>query len=128
MRKNRSFKDNSFARSKGSRGKDASIELERAKATVSNRYDCEASSRNTTDRLNASSNWQHNPSISQNILKEIINYSNISQVSNRASKPTTVAVFDKSGDTVLSQLAKINRKASAGEAIQPRREAKRLTL
>jgi hypothetical protein len=126
MRKNRSFKENSFARSKGSKGKEISIEIDRSKPAASNRYDLEGSSRNTTDRLNASSNWQHNPSISHNILKEIINYSNISQTSNRASRGATIAVFDKSNDNVLTQLAKI-KKTSLGEAI-PRKDAKRLTL
>jgi hypothetical protein len=123
MRKNRSFKENSFARSRGSRGKEVSIELDTCKATpaASSRYD--DSSRNATDRLNAS-NW-NNPSLSHNILKEIINYSNISQSSTRRGTSSTLAVFDKSGDNVLSQLAKINRKA--GE-YNPRKETKRLTL
>jgi hypothetical protein len=121
MRKNRSFKENSFARSRGSRGKEISIELEKAKPTVcaSTRY--EDSSRNATDRLNGSQ-WQQNPSISHNILKEIINYSNISQSTRRGA---TLAVFDKSGDNVLSHLAKISKKA--GES-NPRKETKRLTL
>jgi hypothetical protein len=110
MRKNRSFKENSFARSRGSRGKEVSIELDSCKATPapSSRY--EDGSRNATDRHNAS-NWHHNPSLSHNILKEIINYSNISQSSTRRGATSTLAVFDKSGDNVLSQLAKINKKA-----------------
>ena len=109
MRKNRSFKENSFARSRGSRGKEVSIELDHSKNTPTTSYRYDDSSRNTTDRLNGSS-WHHNPSLSQNILKEIINYSNISQSTTRRPTSSTLAVFDKSGDNVLSQLAKINKK------------------
>lgn len=128
MRKNRSFKENSFARSRGSRGKEISIELDRPKPVPLPAQDssCTASSRGVTDRLNASQShapyWQQNPSISHNILKEIINYSNASQSTRRGSTHT-LAVFDK-GENVLSQLAKINKKASDN----PRKEAKRLTL
>lgn len=109
MRKNRSFNQSTFMPRKGSKGKEVSIELERGKQSSSNRYDPDGMNRNT-ERLNASSNWQHNPSISHNILKEIINYSNISQSSNRALKANTIAVFDKSTqDNVLTQLAKIKK-------------------
>jgi hypothetical protein len=125
MRKNRSFKENSFARGRGSRGKDPSIELDTCKATpaASSRY--EDTSRNATDRLNPS--FSHNPSLSHNILREIINYSNISQSSTRRGTSSTLAVFDKSGgDNVLSQLAKISKKAAAD--YNTRKETKRLTL
>lgn len=65
MRKNRSFKEQSFTRNRGSRGKEISIELEKSKPS-STRLD--GPLRNPTDRLNVSG-WQQNPSISQNILR-----------------------------------------------------------
>jgi len=73
MRKNRSVKDNSIARGRGSRGKEISIELEpkpAKKDSNTSRYNQEQqSSSQVTDRLNYSSSWHQNPSISQNILK-----------------------------------------------------------
>jgi|LakMenEpi03Aug12_release.lakeMendotaPanAssembly.Ray.scaffolds.fasta_scaffold363230_1 hypothetical protein len=121
MHKNRSFKENSFARGRGSKGKEVSIELEKSKQSTSR---CEEG-RSGSDKLNASSNWC-NPSISQNILKEIISYSNISSNSCKTSKATTIAVFDK-GETLMPQFARMNKKASLGE-FNPRKEAKKLTL
>lgn len=139
MRKNRSVKDNSIGRGKGSRGKEISIELEpkpsrRADATTS-RYENEGeSSNNITERLNYSSNWQQNPSISQNILKEIINYSNISQPHHlKSSKGSTVAIYDKHTEDVYAQMAKMSKKSSLGDlnwgkSLGMRKESKKLTI
>ena len=53
--------------------------------------------------------------ISQNILKEIINYSNLSQSKNRTTKGNTVAIYDKMHEDVYAQLTKINKKSSLGD-------------
>jgi len=82
--------------------------------------------------MNSSASWQQNPSISQNILKEIINYSNIAQPG-RGSKATSYANYDRQED-VYTQLAKINnKKASVGDvnwskSYGMRRESKKLTI
>jgi len=55
-------------------------------------------------------NWQH-PSISENILKDILNYKNISQSELKFNKNSnTVAVYERHQD-IMSQFAKINKKA-----------------
>ena len=51
--------------------------------------------------------------ISQNILKDIINYSHISHSNVRNGKGTTLATYDRHQD-VMSQFSKINKKTSLG--------------
>jgi hypothetical protein len=72
-----------------------------------------------SDRIDRSVN-----PISQNILKDIINYSNISQSQVRNSKGTTLATYDRYHD-VLSQFSKINKKASMGDV---RRDSHKLVI
>jgi hypothetical protein len=62
--------------------------------------------------MNNSISWQQNPSISQNILKEIISYSNGSQPGR--GKGASLTNYEKTED-VYTQLAKINKKASMGD-------------
>lgn len=72
-----------------------------------------------TDRLDRSAN-----PLSQNILKDIINYSHISHSNPRSTKGTTVASYDR--QDLMSQFNKINKKASLGEV--SRRDQHRLVL
>ncbi len=67
-----------------------------------------------TDRMNNSNNWHQNVNISQNILNDIINYSNYSQTNLKSLKSKTVAVYDRHED-VLNQLSKINKKSSLAD-------------
>lgn len=53
--------------------------------------------------------------ISQNILKEIINYSHLSSSKGKSSKPNTLAIYDKINEDVYKQLSKIHKKSSLGE-------------
>jgi hypothetical protein len=80
--------------------------------------------------MNSSTSWQQNASISQNILKEIISYSNIAQPGQRSKG--VVPNYEKPED-VYSQLAKINKKASMGEvgwgkSYGGKRESKKLAV
>lgn len=59
-------------------------------------------------------NWQH-PSVSENILKDILNYKNISNSDLKSNKnSSTVAVYERHQD-IMSQFAKINKKAFPGD-------------
>lgn len=107
-----------MARGRGSRGKEISIDLEarpprKPDSTTSRCEEIEPSSNNVTERMNNSISWQQNPSISQNILKEIISYSNASQTLQR--KGASLVNYEKQED-VYTQLAKINKKASMGDS------------
>jgi hypothetical protein len=56
-------------------------------------------------------NWQH-PSVSDNILKDIMNYRNISHSDLKSNKNSnTLAAYEKHQD-IMSQFAKINKKSS----------------
>jgi len=70
-----------------------------------------------SDRIDRSVN-----PISQNILKDIINYSNISQSQVRNNKGAST--YDRHHD-VLSHLSKINKKASMGDV---RRDSHKLVI
>ena len=68
-------------------------------------------SKQLTDR---SMNWQH-PSVSDNILRDIMNYRNISHSDLKSNKnSSTVAVYERHQD-IMSQFAKINKKSFSGE-------------
>lgn len=103
MRKNKSVKDQSFGKGRRSQGKEISIDLDPSLRTLqqSHRYD-----KQLTDR-------SLNP-ISQNILKDIINYSHLSQSQTKIGKgSTTLASYEKHQD-VMSQFNKI-KKTSLGD-------------
>ena len=110
MRKNKSVKEYSLGRNRKSQGKEISIELEpgfRGKEN-SHRGSRQLQTSQLTDRLDRSVN-----PISQNILKDMINYSQISHSNPRSTKGTTVAAYDR--HDLMSQFNKINKKASLGE-------------
>jgi hypothetical protein len=114
MRKNKSVKDHSFGKGRRSQGKEISIDLDPSFCKGpqnSHRYD-----KQLTDR-------SLNP-ISQNILKDIINYSHLSQSQTKIGKGTTLASYEKHQD-VMSQFNKI-KKTSLGDI--GRRESQKLTL
>ena len=108
MWKNRSFKDNSFGHGRGSRGKE--MGSSRGEET-----------RRASERLNCSE-WQKNPNISQNILRELINYSNLS--GNRSTRGATLAVFEKEEDEAGYKMSK-GRKGSTADL---RMKSKKLIL
>ena len=59
-------------------------------------------------------NWQH-PSVSDNILRDIMNYRNISHSDLKSNKNSnTLAVYERHQD-IMSQFAKINKKSSLGD-------------
>lgn len=103
MRKNKSVKDHSFGKGRRSQGKEISIDLDPSLKGLHNshRYD-----KQLTDR-------SLNP-ISQNILKDIINYSHLSNSQTKTAKgSTTLATYEKHHD-VMSQFNKL-KKTSLGE-------------
>lgn len=72
-----------------------------------------------SDRIDRSVN-----PISQNILKDIINYSHISQSHLRNNKSNTLASYERHQD-IFSQFSKINKKASLGDV---RRDSSKLVI
>lgn len=88
MRKNKSVKDNSFGKGRRSQGKEISIDLDPSLGRYnenSHRYE---KNPQLTDRHDRSLN-----PISQNILKDIINYSHISHSHVKSTKGTTLASY-----------------------------------
>ena len=123
MRKNKSVKNYSVGRGRGSQGKEISIELEPSLAKLKD--NASRGVKNTqnsqlTDRLDRSNN-----PISHNILKDIMNYSHISQTHLKSNKGTTLATYDRHQD-IISQFNKISKKASLGDV--SRRDSHKLVI